>query len=298
MSQITVINQAAEKALKQAWIKAYPRNPQEPDYVAALTCDFVNSMQGIIPGVLFGGIFIHQSPFVNFISHHRKTKSRCELGDLLIVCHKRVDSLDWYNAALLQWKKTGKPTFCTNPKSNDAMQLELYQEWPTFTITRNKKTISYDILPKTVTPGAQYGIFYPTKNTKMYVDMPAWVHNVNSDYTFGRFVWNMINWETGRPIDPDRNTKDGWSNLIWDLMRNSINARYNRKRICKCNCNRVKGDFFDRFFPIGPEGSRQDFIIYDGGDGSEKTAYDGDDGGAISLILIDIDKDIMSDNNK
>ena len=103
MSHITIINQKAEKALEQVRKKAAPKDPQEPDYVAALTGEFVNSMKGFLPGVLFGESFIHQSPRVTFTNRNGSSES-CELGDMLIVCHKRVDSLDWYNAALLQWK--------------------------------------------------------------------------------------------------------------------------------------------------------------------------------------------------
>ncbi|MBQ3579640.1 MAG: hypothetical protein II975_01405 [Bacteroidales bacterium] len=300
MSHITVINQEAEKALKNAREKAAPQKPQEPDYVAALTGDFVNSMKGLLPGVLFGGVFVHQRPYVTFTDKSSK-KVECELGDLLMVCHKRVDSLDWYNAALLQWKKSDKPVFGTS--SSDAKQLELYQVWPQFCM----KGKMYDIQPKTVTPGAQYGTFYPSKNTKMYVDMPAQKHKVNSDYTFGRFVWNMINWETGRPIDPERTSKDEWSKLIWDLMSNSINAHFNRRRIGKVKCDRAMGDFFDRFFPKGPKGSRLDFILSEGGDcegscgggavGDGNTTFGGDDG-AISLLFIEIDNNQFLGNSK
>ena len=303
MKHITVINKEAEKALKQAWIKAAPKKPEEPDFVSALTDDFVTSMNGLIKsmnglvkGVLFGGIFIHQSPYVNFKDRTGTPKS-CEQGDMLIICHKRVDNLDWYNAALLQWKGSDKPTI--KLKSSERKQLELYQNWPTFYIKRKKITKTYDIKPKTVTPGAQYGIFFTSKKTKMYVDMPASILNVNSDFTFGRFVWNMINWETGRPIDPDRTSNDEWSNLIWDLISNSINAHFNRKRIGKAECDRVNGDFFDRFFPKGNKGSRLDAILSDvgGSGGSGDVASDGDDG-AISLLLIDIDNDQFLDNYK
>lgn len=300
MSKITEINKIAEWALRKAKPKSSSLKPQEPDYVSALTGDFVNSMKGLLPGVLFGGVFVHQRPYVTFTDKISK-KVKCELGDLLMVCHKRVDSLDWYNAALLQWKKSDKPDFSTS--SSDAKQLELYQVWPQFCM----KGKMYDIKPKTVTPGAQYGIFYPSKNTKMYVDMPAQKHNVNSDYTFGRFVWNMINWETGRPIDPNRTSKDGWSNLIWDLIANSINAHFNRKRIGKDNCDRVNGDFFDRFFPKGPKGSRLDFTLSEDGDcedsfgggavGDGNTTFGGDDG-AISLLFIEIDNNQFLGNSK
>lgn len=87
--------------------------PQEPDYIAALTTGFVKSLPGIlnktIKGMNFqvGGCFIHQKPLAKFIkAPYNKLKLKSsEIGDLLIVYKQIKNNEVMFNALLMQAKK-------------------------------------------------------------------------------------------------------------------------------------------------------------------------------------------------
>lgn len=172
MKKITAINNAIKNAISIVATKA-SKALQEPDYNAAIAVELpplVNAC-GAIPGVKFGGCFIHQSPKATFAGKYANP-STCEVGDLLVLCHDVVDGGDRYNAALIQWKiiSSGEE----NIGGSALKQIDLYEHWPVFTL--NSCGCQFDIRPKTVTPGAQYGLihsgtqslflYYPRDNVK------------------------------------------------------------------------------------------------------------------------------------
>ena len=220
MKRITAINNAISTALKNISTKAI--GPlQEPDYNAAMASVFPSllNQSKTFPSVRFGGCFIHQSPKAFFTDNSQNTSS-CEVGDLLTICHKKVHEDHRYNAALLQWKKLedGKDTI-----SGTALkQLYFYEHWPQFTLNSTRSTV-YDIYPKTVSPGAQYGLIRLGITDSFFCTSPAKELTVQNSVSFARFLINFMEWQTGRPFDIDPvSNNDSWSLLINNLIKLSL----------------------------------------------------------------------------
>lgn len=202
---------------------------QEPDYTAAIVTNFVNMAQHsrAFAEAKLGGAFIHQRPKLTFKLGGADKK--CELGDLLVLCRRIVDGEARYNAALMQLKMTHSANHLTISSSSELVQLELYVKWPKFKCANG---IEYDIQPKTVTLGAQYMFVNPE-------EYPLFTHHIpqrkmpNEDYlSFGRFLYDFVNWQNGRPIvDVSLKDKDGWSQLIWDIIEHNKNAYFRRHHI-------------------------------------------------------------------
>lgn len=276
MSYIQEINNAISqsvacvkaKARKKGWVM------QEPDYVAALTTVFPQKVSALIPGVRYGGCFIHQKPKISFTSSIDGLRHSCELGDLLVVCRKTVDGKERYNAALLQFKRDGvKSLQITRP--SELIQLEVYTSWPIFSVANVPG--DFDVQPKTVNLGAQYSLIYETAGQyrSMYVHIPQTSIPFSSDLTLGRFINDLVEWQEGRTINEEEKMDDEeWSRLIWTLINASKTAVFNRRRIGNFNVPRTSGDFFNL---VRDEG----FIVLDAMNGEEDVEN------AISLLLID-----------
>ena len=229
MKKITAINNAIQNAISIVAAKA-KRALQEPDYNAAMAIELpplVNAC-GVFPGVKFGGCFIHQSPMATFVGKDGKS-STCEVGDLLVVCHDVVDGEDRYNAALIQWKKLSSGV----EKITGAAlkQLDLYEHWPVFIL--NCCNCQFDIQPKTVTPGAQYGLVLSDPSVSMYCTIPSMTLKVADSPSFARFIINLMKWQTGRPfvLDENQRVQDSWSALIIHLLFVTLSKRFNRKNV-------------------------------------------------------------------
>ena len=232
MKKITVINNAIQQAIALIAAKAGGKKLQEPDYSAAFAIELppILNANKVFPNIHFGGCFVHQSPMATFVGQNA-TRSRCELGDLLVLCHEVIDGDDRYNAALLQWKilKSGAETL-----SGLALrQLDLYEHWPLFSLT-SRGTISwFDILPKTVSPGAQYGLIFPSAGQSFFCRIPSKELQIIDSPSFARFLINLMKWQTGRPVvlDEDSGRTDEWSQLIEYLIRNSLMKFFTRSNI-------------------------------------------------------------------
>ena len=223
----------------------------EPSYSAALAIEFPNLMNNRkkkLPNLTFGGCFIHQSPKVSFTIPSKNGKNNtvsCELGDVLFILRKRTMDDTRYNAALLQLKKTDKPSISITGKAK--RQLHLYENWPKFTLSSNGN--DYDVYPKAVTQGALYGIILEWNPPQLFAAEPISKMGISIDMTLGRFMRDAINWQTGRSISSmndikntdntnnannadsagntsnsnsedsvNKNNIDEWSRLIWDLL--------------------------------------------------------------------------------
>lgn len=203
-------------------------NLQEPDYTAAITTEFVRLVNHhhALDYAKLGGSFIHQRPYVTFTM--RRKKRCCELGDLLVLCRKMVDGKPRFNAALMQMKVLHSKSYKTISNSKEKVQLYLYEHWPIF--TAQGKT--YDIVPKTVTLGAQY-LFVNDR------DFPLFTHSIpqhkmaNCDYfSFGHFLYDFVRWQNGRPIVSNRDkNKDSWSSLIWDIVNYNNGITFRRRNV-------------------------------------------------------------------
>ena len=246
MKKITSINTAISQAISNISVKA-TKPMQEPDYCAAMVLELPRllNVSPAFPKIRFAGCFIHQSPKVTFCGKSAKP-STCELGDLLVICHDKVDGDDRYNAALIQLKK---PTNgCTETIKGDALkQLYLYEHWPKFTLN-STGTVVYDIYPKTVTPGAQYGIICSGVQDKVFCSIPSILLSAQDSVSFARFLINLMKWQTGRPFVLDlKNTDDTWSFLISQLIHVSLSKRFNRKNIGQFNQPRMSKRLFSFF---------------------------------------------------
>lgn len=254
MSYISDINNAIAQSV--ATVKAnFKKNGlamQEPDYVAALTTEFPKIIAGLIPGVRYGGCFIHQKPKISFTSTSDGSQHSCEVGDLLIICRKNVDDTERYNAALLQFKRSNSKHLTISAKPEE-VQLEVYTSWPKFTIANIGQ---FDIQPKTVNLGAQYSLIYESAGQyrSMYVHIPQKLMTFSSDLTLGRFINDLMDWQDGRTINEEsKKDEEEWSRLIWDLVSVLKTAVMNSRRTQFFDKKpRSSGEFFDLMCDADP----------------------------------------------
>ena len=276
MKKITAINNAVQRAITIVAAKA-KKTLQEPDYNVAMAVELppLINASGIFPGVKTGGCFIHQSPKVTFTGKNGKLSS-CELGDLLVICHAIVDGDDRYNAALVQWKIINSGV--EKISGNALKQLDLYEHWPRFTLS--SCGCQFDIYPKTVTPGAQYGLIQPVVSPLLFCTIPAITLRSADAPSFARFIINMMKWQTGRPYVPDEVhcQNDAWSRLILHLLITSLLKRFNRRNVRYEDWPRASKDLL------------QMLVKDEVGDGGMKDTVEdkkSEDGG-ISILYIDM----------
>lgn len=247
MSYISDINNAIAQsvAVVKANAKKNRRTMQEPDYVAALTTEFPKRITGLIPGVKYGGCFIHQKPKISFTSNIDGKQHSCELGDLLVICRKIVDGNERYNVALLQFKRANSKAL-TISATPERVQLEVYTSWPIFSLANVRG--HFDVQPKTVNLGAQYSLIYESSGQyrSMYAHIPQTTMFFSSDLTLGRFINDLMDWQDGRTINEESKKDDEeWSRLIWSLVNISKAAIFNRRNIEQENRPRTAGEFFE-----------------------------------------------------
>ena len=195
---------------------------EEPDYTAGIVMSISDALNSSNQrwGLEFGGCFIHQSPRVTFDT------GACELGDMLVVCHDVRD--DRYNAVMLQLKNPKQSIGAFRP---DAVQMHLYKDWPSF--EWKKQQIHYSIEPKTMTPGALYGIIKPINQfgVSMAVAAPADIISV-SGQPFEDLLYDVIDFRAGRTfVGPSVCTTDDWSRLMCDVCSWVKKTVYKRTNI-------------------------------------------------------------------
>lgn len=233
-SNLHILEELIDKALINAvaWIskKCAPQEPQEPDYVAALSTkfvrDFFNILVAIFPDYDFSviSVYCHQKPIVDI-----KQTKRPELGDILFVyADRRRKGQILLNSLLLQ----AKISSCSwlQVHQSEMHQLELYKNWPQFTYYRagNLNGNKRNILPKTINDGAQYllidnnpltnGLYSGEGTFPMGCAIPDDILCVNGSLS-GELI-DLLKFKSGRTFDSDLNsTADGWSKMIWDLLQ-------------------------------------------------------------------------------
>lgn len=210
-------------------------NPQEPDFVAelvnSLPQDIYNTLKVYAPHYQYAisGIFCHQKPLANYGGVKNP-----ELGDILLVyIEENKYSVKKCNALLMQAKKVNKVPYIVS--CGETHQLKLYEEWPKFKLERAGvlNGTEIDIQPKTLNSGAQYLLFQKpyTDEKKVccaYPDKELFLEKKLSDQ-----IIDLMKFFTGRTFlyEEDSTCNDDWTKLIWDLIRISGEASYNRRSI-------------------------------------------------------------------
>lgn len=308
---IRLINDTIQEAVTNIIKKKKARNYEleEPDYTVALAIELprlLNEKKKDFPGITFGGCFIHQSPKVTFNIPH-VGESCCELGDLLVLLRKRTTDDTRYNAALVQLKKSENNPVALKDKG-DLKQLHLYENWPVFTMSSTH--LQYDVFPKTVTQGALYCIINRYPLLILHMAEPMSTMEYSGEMTFGRFIRDTINWQTGRSISDETNKdKDEWSRLIWDLIQNVQNKVIHKGVFTRTNVgynghSKLSDDFLE--FMLNSDENVDNTIsdyLYHSLDDKMKKEYSNDsgtptnedrdiddnEGAGISILFIDID---------
>lgn len=132
------------------------------------------------------------------------------------------------NSLLLQAKISDKS--CLKIHKSEMHQLELYKNWPEFTYHRagNLNGKKRNVLPKTINDGAQYLLiddnpftngFYGGKGMfPMGCAVPDDILYVND--SLSTELIDLLKFKSGRTFDSNPySTEDGWSQMIWDLLR-------------------------------------------------------------------------------
>ena len=91
----------------------------------------------------------------------------------------------------------------------------------------------------------------------------------------------MINWQAGRAISDEPARKDDeWSKLIWDLMENSLNTKFNRNNVDYSKETRLSDGFLKLINELPDYESVINWSDYNG--------VDDEDSSGISILFIDI----------
>lgn len=242
-----VFNPAIDKALGRSCVNGFNR---EPCYTAALAKELPRILNGIINGETkklglppmyrFGSCYVHQKPYVRFGSGF---KSRCELGDLLVLVKKTINGTANFNSALFQLKKLEKilgKKYHVSESGGENTQLTLYTKWGKLKIDLvSEHTTEYDVMPHAVSQGGSYMFIRLDRQHPKFVvavpdrDMETTVPPSFGYYSypvsFGHYLSRMVKWQCGRAIAPKIDIKNGcaddWSRLIWrviELLENAV----------------------------------------------------------------------------
>ncbi len=154
---------------------------------------------------------------------------KTELGDILFVyADRKQNGEKVLNSLLLQAKISNHPWLKIH--KSEKHQLELYKRWPEFTYCRagylnGKKR---NILPKTINDGAKYllidnnpltnGICAGKGMFPMGCSVPDDILCINDGLS--KELINLLKFKSGHTFDSNPySTDDGWSKMIWDLLR-------------------------------------------------------------------------------
>lgn len=241
-------------------------NPQEPDYIAALTCNFPNALKKIltnhIPYLKFRvcGCFIHQKPLVEFIDPKFSSMSSPEIGDLLIV-YKEIDGKDAiYNALLLQAKVTKNKSATTIYEPH---QLILYTKWPHFKYKKanHLNGEERDIYPKTIHSGAQYLLINNVTGKPLFGCATA-NKSLNVSLSFAEQLIRLIEFQVGGTfVSKTEPVIDDWSKMVWDLLEISKDSIFNRRKARFIDAERLGGDKLEELNAIVQKGDAIEALI-------------------------------------
>jgi hypothetical protein len=233
-------------------------NPGEPAFVAHLVSNEANrflrhaiASHLVAPWqpdtVAVSSVFIHQKPKVDF------GKGQIEIGDLLLVRQHFVmgNPFPQGSAFLLQAKTSNSPA-TGRLKGNEAVQFELYRDWPSFTfpsystwLPKGSSTWNFCGSPDSDKTGL-YGVVYPnelrylkTHRRKLpFADDCAWGVGTRAQFgtsagfgtvdasklSLGGFMEGFVNGRLGRPWAVHR--ADHWSQFVVQIMERAAHEHW------------------------------------------------------------------------
>lgn len=256
------VQAALESAAREAIIRgiAQKKAPQEPDIVACLVLYASREISSLLERVLapngidisLVSVYCHQTPRVEY---KVPSKGYCELGDLLLAHVHNSGTQQRRNAMLFQAKMITRNPY-TLPKSEHHQQV-LYSQWPDFKYKKSAilKNEPRSVMPKGMHPGAKYLAIDHALSGKITPAIAALsqplAFSVSMPYTrllgykpLSLEVVEFLLCQTGRPFLGRARAEQGigWSRIVWDLIRNSINKAVIRKNSGLNEPRRVTGD--------------------------------------------------------
>jgi hypothetical protein len=186
-------------------------------------------------------VYCHQTPKVRFPDMHRGS---CELGDLLFVhVHTNEAHRATRNALLYQAKMSAEQPYRLPLQERD--QLKLYAEWPEFEYHNSGQLNGQRraVRPRAAHAGAQYMLIDdrgPNDPLSGLLMMPG-TYPIGScmpdellldhDHLASELV-TFLTLRSGRVFESREDSigSAGWSQVVWDLLDQSISKGFRRMR--------------------------------------------------------------------
>lgn len=303
-SHIAIFKSAVSDSLSSSYKRTWNRclrnggPPQEPDYVADLSLDWVSDFAKLLQIILhtkfsigITGVFCHQKPLADYGSSPSP-----EIGDLLIVLEYREQGLKpLFNSLLLQAKSSTSSSFTIG--SGDLHQLKLYEEWPKFRYKRaammNGQT--RDIHPKCPNSGGKFLLVDPSYIH--WADLPGHFpygcavpnRSIVLSREFADELIQFLTFNSGKAISDRNSITEDWSRMIWDLLditKGKV-AKRSRSGLAK-GFDRQTAAATDGFYRFEGESGNGYFGSLQGGRSNDGNDYSSDDGGGVSTIYVEI----------
>jgi len=306
-----------------AW-KRRTDGPEEPDIIASLVLNtapfFGDALFSIfeqfnIPLSMIS-VFCHQTPKVTF---PMKNHQSCEIGDILFVYVHREQDITVRNALLYQAKISREQPYSV--RQSDYHQLDLYMKWPSFKYVRSGRLSGKkrDVKPKGPHAGAQYMLIDdrpPSDPSSGLLGFPG-TYPIGSCMPDNKLVdhndlatelFNFLTLRSGRQFLAKNEAKrDGWSQLIWDLLTSSLSKGFSRRRSGYVDTPRLHGLDMEQLdgLSISKASRRASYSIVRDAIGSDAAGYifrsgggddkydegsnfeEGNRGNGVSLVLIE-----------
>lgn len=237
------------QGLHETWRRFPTSSPQEPDFVAGLVLEATPVLWTTYNTILrphqisisLLAIYCHQTPRVQYSGI---TKKYTEVGDLLLVhAHRRETGTRLRNALLYQAKMSSKQPYRV-PKGEEH-QLTLYTDWPEFEYVKSPPLSGEKraVLPNAPHSGAQYLLIddRPPGDPRSGLQAIAGTYPIGScladtylhDHNdLASEIVDFLRGRSGRCFagEASNPSSDGWSQVVWDLIRASVGKVFNRRK--------------------------------------------------------------------
>ena len=247
----TAAHVAIVSGLLESWnrCRAKHTNPQEPDLVAGLVLEGTPLLWKLFQGILgphqiafsLFSVYCHQSPRVRYAGI---SKSYTEVGDLLLVhTHRKASGTYLRNALLYQAKMSSRQPY--RVPTGEQHQLRLYTEWPEFEYYNSPPLSGQrrSVTPHAPHTGAQYLLIdnRPPSDPRSGFQLSVGTYPIGSCmadsylYDHNHLAAEVVDFllaRSGRHFagGPTTPPPDGWSQLVWDLIRTSLQKVFKRRR--------------------------------------------------------------------
>lgn len=243
LGEVALIRDAATLAIYNSFNSKVPQ-PSEPQLVANLVWQLplcINKLPSRI-GIKAGGVFVHQRPYVTFLTPSPAT---VEIGDLLLIRTLVINGkIEEQRALLLQAKKT-KHMPATPDNAN---QWFLYEQWPSFTYSPKYKGLAgktRHIREPDMYDAAKYLLIGSNPALSQWVKTacgcffhcdcygPAVLSHHTAQPTkpnisrYKRFADELVQFlmgNAGKVYEPPTTNTTGWNQVIDDLITDTATA--------------------------------------------------------------------------